>query len=70
MQHGAAEAPFRHLHLLRIEGLSPYDINQFLDQADGYVELNRQGRKEAQHLARAHDHQLFLRELDARPFNH
>jgi len=30
-----------HRHRLGIEGLSPDDINQFLDLADGYVELNR-----------------------------
>src|SRR5215468_10270317 len=45
MHRGAAEAPFPHRHLLGIEGLSPDDINQFLDVADGYVELNRQAEK-------------------------
>ena len=45
MQGGASEAPFPHRHLLGIEGLSPDDINQFLDLADGYVELNRQAEK-------------------------
>src|SRR5271163_4637924 len=45
MQRGAPEAPFQHRHLLGIEGLSPDDINQFLDLADGYVELNRQAEK-------------------------
>jgi hypothetical protein len=45
MQKGAAEAPFPHRHLLGIEGLSPDDINQFLDLADGYVELNRHAEK-------------------------
>jgi len=45
MQRGAAAAPFPHRHLLGIEGLSPDDINQFLDLADGYVELNRQAEK-------------------------
>jgi len=45
MQEGAAEAPFPHRHLLGIERLSPDDINQFLDLADGYVELNRQAEK-------------------------
>ena len=34
-----------HCHLLGIEGLSSDDINQFLDLADGYVELNRQAEK-------------------------
>lgn len=46
MQKGAAEAPFPHRHLLGIEGLSPDDINQFLDLADGFVELKRQAEKE------------------------
>ena len=45
MQRGAIEAPFRHRHLLGIEGLSPDDINHVLDLADGYVELNRQAEK-------------------------
>ena len=45
MRKGAAEAPFPHRHLLGIEGLSPDDINKFLDLADGYVELNRQAEK-------------------------
>jgi len=45
MQESAAEARFRHRHLLGIEGLSPDEINQFLDLADGYVELNRQADK-------------------------
>jgi aspartate carbamoyltransferase catalytic subunit len=45
MKRGAPEAPFPHRHLLGIEGLSPDDINQFLDLADGYVELNRQAEK-------------------------
>ena len=45
MQKGAAEAQFPHRHMLGIEGLSPGDINQFLDLADGYVELNRQADK-------------------------
>ncbi len=45
MHRGAPEAPFRHRHLLGIEGLSPDDINHVLDLADGYVELNRQAEK-------------------------
>ena len=45
MHKGAAEAPSPHRHLLGIEGLSPDDINQFLELADGYVELNRQADK-------------------------
>src|SRR5437899_8047331 len=45
MHRGAPEAPFRHRHLLGIEGLSPDDINDVLDLADGYVELNRQAEK-------------------------
>jgi hypothetical protein len=47
MERGAAEALFfRPRHLLGIEGLSPAVINQFLDLADGYVELNRQAEKQ------------------------
>jgi len=45
MQGAARDLTFRHRHLLGIEGLSPEDINQFLDLADGYVELNRQAEK-------------------------
>jgi aspartate carbamoyltransferase catalytic subunit len=45
MHRGAAEVPFRHRHLLGIEGLSPDDINHVLDLADGYVELNGQAEK-------------------------
>ncbi|MDH3666370.1 MAG: aspartate carbamoyltransferase catalytic subunit [Paracoccaceae bacterium] len=36
---------FAHRHLLGIEQLSPSDISQILDLADGYVELNRQPEK-------------------------
>jgi aspartate carbamoyltransferase catalytic subunit len=36
------DSAFRHRHLLGIEGLSPAEIEHFLDLADGYVELNRQ----------------------------
>jgi aspartate carbamoyltransferase catalytic subunit len=45
MQGAARNAAFRHRHLLGIEGLSPEEINHFLDLADGYVELNRQVEK-------------------------
>ncbi|MFL5268444.1 MAG: aspartate carbamoyltransferase catalytic subunit [Stellaceae bacterium] len=45
MQGAVRDVTFRHRHLLGIEGLSPADINQFLDLADGYVELNRQAEK-------------------------
>src|SRR6201998_2665966 len=45
MLRGASKAPFRHRHLLGIEGLSPNDINQVPDLADGYVELNRRADK-------------------------
>jgi aspartate carbamoyltransferase catalytic subunit len=34
MYKGAPEARFPHRHLLGIEGLSPEEINQFLDLAD------------------------------------
>jgi aspartate carbamoyltransferase catalytic subunit len=42
MQRVAREVRFRHRHLLGVEGLSPEEIGEFLDLADGYVELNRQ----------------------------
>jgi aspartate carbamoyltransferase catalytic subunit len=45
MQGGVREVAVRHRHLLGIEGLSPEEINQYLDLADGYVELNRQAEK-------------------------
>jgi aspartate carbamoyltransferase catalytic subunit len=45
MQAGVCDSAFRHRHLLGIEGLSPAEIERFLDLADGYVELNRQAEK-------------------------
>jgi aspartate carbamoyltransferase catalytic subunit len=45
MQGGIGEVALRHRHLLGIGGLSPEEINHFLDLADGYVELNRQADK-------------------------
>jgi aspartate carbamoyltransferase catalytic subunit len=45
MQGTARYGAFRHRHLLGIEGLSPEEINHFLDLADGYVEVNRQAEK-------------------------
>ena len=45
MQGAVCDTAFRHRHLLGIEGLSPAEIEQFLDLADGYVELNRQAEK-------------------------
>ncbi|MGH7063204.1 MAG: aspartate carbamoyltransferase catalytic subunit, partial [Stellaceae bacterium] len=45
MQGAAGEIAFRHRHLLGIEGLSPEEIEHFLDLADGYVELSRQAEK-------------------------
>jgi aspartate carbamoyltransferase catalytic subunit len=47
MQGADCESAFRHRHLLGIEGLSPAEIEHFLDLADGYVELNRQAEKSA-----------------------
>ena len=69
MHRGASEAPFRHRHLLGIEGLSPDDINHVLDLADGYVELNRQAEKKHGLLRGGTIINLLLRELDARPFD-
>jgi aspartate carbamoyltransferase catalytic subunit len=45
MHAGAAEAPFRHRHLLGIAGLSADDINHVLDLADSCIELNRQAER-------------------------
>src|SRR5713101_7547011 len=45
MHRGASEAPFRHQHLLGIEGLSPEDITLLLDKSEGYVDQNRQADK-------------------------
>jgi hypothetical protein len=69
MHRGAAEAPFRHRHLLGIEGLSPDDTDHVLDLADGYVELNRQAEKKHGLLRGRTIINLLLRELDARPFD-
>jgi aspartate carbamoyltransferase catalytic subunit len=41
---------FQHKHLLGIEGLQPYEIQDLLDRADGYVALNRQADKKLQVL--------------------
>ena len=45
MKGAVNDTAFRHRHLLGIEGLSPAEIDRFLDLADGYVELNRQADK-------------------------
>src|SRR5258708_37807015 len=37
--------PFRHRHLLGIEGFSPDEITTILDLAEGHVEPNRQADK-------------------------
>jgi aspartate carbamoyltransferase catalytic subunit len=48
LMDGAAQTTvFRHRHLLGIEGLTPDEINQILDLADGFVELNRSADKKA-----------------------
>ena len=36
---------FQHKHLLGIEGLQPFEIQDLLDRADGFVALNRQADK-------------------------
>lgn len=41
---------FRHKHLLGIEGLQPFEIQDLLDRADGFVDLNRQSDKKLQLL--------------------
>jgi aspartate carbamoyltransferase catalytic subunit len=45
MQGALGDSAYRHRHLLGIEGLSPAEIERFLDLADGYVGLNRQADK-------------------------
>jgi aspartate carbamoyltransferase catalytic subunit len=52
MKAAVCEGAFRHRHLLGIEGLSPAEIEHFLDLADGYVELNRQADKKRSLSAR------------------
>ena len=45
MQGDACDIAFRRRHLLGIDGLSSAEIEEFLDLAAGYVELNRQAEK-------------------------
>jgi aspartate carbamoyltransferase catalytic subunit len=47
----AAPTPgFQHRHLLGIEGLRPSEIQDLLDRADGFVDLNRRSDKKLQLL--------------------
>jgi aspartate carbamoyltransferase catalytic subunit len=41
---------FRHQHLLGIEGLQPFEIDDLLDRAEGYVEVGRQADKRVELL--------------------
>ncbi len=45
MEASVNAAGFGRRHLLGVAGLSPAEIDRFLDLADGYVELNRQAEK-------------------------
>jgi aspartate carbamoyltransferase catalytic subunit len=45
MTEAAVTPPFRHRHLLGIEGFSPADVTYLLDLAEGHVEANRQADK-------------------------
>jgi aspartate carbamoyltransferase catalytic subunit len=45
MTEAAVTPPFRHRHLLGIEGFSPGDVTYLLDLAEGHVEANRQADK-------------------------
>jgi aspartate carbamoyltransferase catalytic subunit len=45
MERAPATGFYRHRHLLGIEGLSPEEIGEILDLAEGYVALNRQAEK-------------------------
>lgn len=52
---------FPHRHLLGIDGLKPADITMILDQAEGYVELNRQAMKKRASLSGRTIINLFLK---------
>ena len=58
---------FQHKHLLGIEGLQPYEIQDLLDRADGYVALNRQADKKLQVLKGLTQINLLLREQHPHP---
>ena len=60
--HRGAEAAFAHRHLLGIEGLSADDIDQLLDLADGYFELNRQADKKRNLRSPSHERSIRLME--------
>ena len=46
----APSLAFQHKHLLGIEGLQPFEIQDLLERADGFVALNRQSNKKLQLL--------------------
>ena len=50
MPSAPATPGFRHQHLLGIEGLRPSEIQDLLDRADGFVDLNRRSDKKLQLL--------------------
>ena len=50
MPTAAPHPGFQHKHLLGIEGLQPYEIQELLERADGFVALNRQADKKLQLL--------------------
>ena len=50
MQTTASSPVFRHKHLLGIEGLQAFEIQDLLERADGFVALNRQADKKLQLL--------------------
>lgn len=50
MNDGPSARGFRHQHLLGIEGLQPAEIQDLLDRADGFVDLNRRADKKLQLL--------------------
>jgi aspartate carbamoyltransferase catalytic subunit len=50
MQTAPSAFARRHKHLLGIEGLQPFEINDLIERADGFVALNRQADKKLQLL--------------------
>jgi aspartate carbamoyltransferase catalytic subunit len=50
-RYPAGSAAFPHRHLTELAGLAPWEILYLLDEAEQWVELNRQPKKRAEHLA-------------------
>lgn len=50
-RYPAGSAAFPHRHLTELAGLAPWEILYLLDEAEQWVELNRQPKKRVEHLA-------------------